>query len=69
MAIRIILAIPSVLPPAAPAIVLTLASGLDAGVITTIGVGGDGNGVSTAILARWARVKGLLSTLVDKLVN
>ena len=69
MAIQIILATPSVLPSAAPAIAPAPAPGLDAGIIIAIGVGGDGNRVSTAILTRQARVKRLLSTLVDKLVN
>ena len=63
------MAAPSVLPPAALAIALTLAPRLDASVITAISIGGDGNRVSTAILACWARVKRLLSALVDELVN
>ena len=63
------MAVPPVLPPAALAIALAPALGLGAGVIIAIGVGGDGNGVPAAILARRARVKGLLSALVDELVN
>ena len=52
MAIRIILAAPSVPPPAALTIALASALGLGAGIVAAIGIGGDGNRVPTAILAR-----------------
>ena len=63
------MAIPSVPPPAAPAIALAPALELSAGVVIVIDAGGDDNRVPTAILAHQARVKRLLSALVDKLIN
>ena len=61
--------VPSVPPSAALAITLALALGLGASIIIVISIGGDGNRVSIAILAYWARVKELLNALVDELVN
>ena len=61
--------IPLVLPSAALAIASTLALGLGVSIIIAISIGGDGNRIFMAILACQARVKRLLNTLVDKLVN